>query len=49
MSVMLAEEFQDMDAKGPYSIDSSSVGLHLYVKGVDAEAQKTIQADLEVI
>ena len=37
---MLAEEFPDMDAKGPYSIGSSSVGLHLYVKGADAEAQK---------
>ena len=43
-AVMLAEEFQDMDAKGPYSTDSSPVGLHLYVKDVDATAQNSIQA-----
>ena len=48
-SVMLAEEFPDMDAKDPHSIDNSPVGLHLYVKDVDAAAHKVIQAGLKVV
>jgi hypothetical protein len=46
-SVMLAEEFPDMYAKGPLSIDSSLVGFPLCVKDVNAAAQKTIQAGSE--
>ena len=42
---MLAEEFPDMDAKGPPSIDSSLVGLPLYVKDVNAAAQKRFRQD----
>lgn len=44
---MPAEEFPDMDAKGPHSMDNSPVGLHLYVKDVDVAAQKAIQASLK--
>lgn len=46
---MLAEEFPDMNAKGPHSIGGSPVGLHLSVKDVDAAAQKSIQAGQQVI
>ena len=46
-SVMLAEEFPDMDAKDPLSIDSPTVGLHFFVKDVNAAAQKAIQARSE--
>jgi len=46
-SVMLAEEFPDMNARGPHSTDGSPVGLHLSAKDVNAAAQKAIQAGSE--
>ena len=46
-SVMLAEEFQGMNAKRPHSIEGSPVGHHSSVKDVDSKAQKAIQAGSE--
>ena len=45
---MLAEVFPDMGAISPRSVGGSPVTFHLYVKDVDAAAQKAIRAGLKV-
>ena len=47
-SVMLAEEFPDMYAKGPLSIDSSLVGLPLCVKDVRQDPRTLYPASLTI-
>ncbi|MET0679978.1 MAG: VOC family protein [Burkholderiales bacterium] len=42
--IMLADEFPDMDFRGPASLGGTSVTLHLYVKDVDASFRKAIDA-----
>jgi PhnB protein len=41
--VMLADEFPDMDFRGPASLGGTSVTLHLYVKDVDASFRKATE------
>ena len=41
--IMLADEFPDMDFRGPASLGGTSVTLHLYVKDVDASFRKATE------
>jgi PhnB protein len=43
-SIMLADEFPDMDARGPASYGGSPVSLHLYVDDVDKVARQVAAA-----
>nr|HAT8713966.1 VOC family protein [Legionella jordanis] len=40
---MLSDEFPEMDAKAPAAYGGSPVGIHLYVKDVDAVAALAVQ------
>ena len=42
--IMLADEFPDMDVKGPKSIGGSPVMLHVYVEDVDSVFNEAVQA-----
>lgn len=42
--IMLADEYPDMDFRGPASIGGTSVTLHLYVPDVDATFSKATAA-----
>jgi len=42
--IMLADEFPEMDARGPQSIGGSPVGLHVYVEDVDAVVAGAVAA-----
>jgi PhnB protein len=42
--IMLADEFPEMDAKGPPAFGGSPVSLHLYVADVDALAKRAVDA-----
>jgi PhnB protein len=42
--VMLADEFPDMNVRGPKSIGGTPVTLHLYVEDVDAVFQRAVEA-----
>jgi PhnB protein len=41
--IMLADEFPDMEFRGPASLGGTSVTLHLYVKDVDASFRKATE------
>ena len=47
--IMLADEFPDVGARSPRSIGGSPVGIHLYVEGVDALANRAIAAGAKVV
>jgi PhnB protein len=42
--VMLADEFPEMDSRGPESLGSTPVMIHLYVEDVDAVAKQATAA-----
>ena len=42
--IMLADEFPDMNVRGPESFGGSPVSLHLYVKDVDQVARQVVAA-----
>ena len=46
--IMLADEFPDMDARGPKSIGGSPVSIHLYVKDADKTFAKALKAGAKV-
>ncbi|HVM39341.1 MAG TPA: VOC family protein [Acidimicrobiia bacterium] len=47
--IMLADEFPDMDARGPRTVGGTPVGLHVYVEDVDAVVAKAEQAGATVV
>jgi PhnB protein len=46
--IMLADEFPEMDARGPKSIGGSPVSIHLYVKDADKTFAKAVKAGAKV-
>jgi PhnB protein len=42
--VMLADEFPDMDARGPKSVGGTPVTLHVYVEDADAVFDRAVEA-----
>jgi PhnB protein len=42
--IMLADEFPDMDARGPKSVGGTPVTLHVYVEEADAVFDRAIRA-----
>ena len=46
--IMLADEFPDMDARGPKSIGGSPVSIHLYVKDADKTFAKAVKAGARI-
>ena len=46
--IMLADEFPDMDARGPKSIGGSPVSIHLYVKDADKTFAKAVKAGAKI-
>jgi PhnB protein len=42
--IMLADEFPEMDARGPQALGGSPVGLMIYVEDVDASFRQAIAA-----
>ena len=42
--VMLADEFPEMDARGPITIGGTPVSLHLYVADADASVERALAA-----
>lgn len=47
--LMIADEFPEMDARGPQSIGGSPVGLLLYVEDVDAVAARAVAAGATLV
>jgi PhnB protein len=47
--IMLADEFPDMNFRSPRSWGGTPVGIHLYVKDVDAVAKKAVAAGAKLI
>jgi PhnB protein len=47
--VMLVDEFPEMGAKGPNSLQGSPVTLHLYVEDADAAMAQAVAAGAKVI
>jgi PhnB protein len=47
--IMLADEYPDMNARGPHAFGGSPVSIHLYVEDVDAVARQAIAAGATVI
>ena len=47
--VMLADEFPDMNFRGPHSIGGTPVHLHLYVNDVDAVVAQAVAAGAKVL
>jgi PhnB protein len=47
--VMLADEFPEMDFRGPHSVGGSPVHLHLYVEDVDAVVAQAVGAGAKVV
>jgi PhnB protein len=47
--VMLADEFPEMDFRGPHSVGGSPVHLHLYVEDVDAVVAQAVGAGAKVM
>jgi PhnB protein len=46
--IMLADEFPEMDARGPKSVGGSPVGIHLYVEDVDTMMKRAVDAGATV-
>jgi PhnB protein len=47
--VMLADEFPEMNFRGPYSIGGTPVNIHLYVSDVDKVVKKAVSAGAKVL
>ena len=47
--IMLADEFPEMNFRGPKSLGGSPVLIHLYVEDVDAFAARAVEAGLKVL
>jgi PhnB protein len=47
--VMLADEFPDMDFRGPQALGGSPVHLHMYVDDVDAVVARAVGAGAKVV
>jgi PhnB protein len=47
--VMLADEFPEMDFRGPLSVGGSPVHIHMYVEGVDAVVSRAVAAGAKVV
>lgn len=47
--IMLADEFPDMDIKGPTTLGGSPVNIHLYVEDVDATFERAVAAGADVL
>jgi PhnB protein len=47
--VMLADEFPDMNFRGPHSIGGTAVHLHLYVEDVDAVVGRAVGVGAKVL
>ena len=48
-TVMLADEFPDMDHKSPRAFGGSPVSIHVYVSDVDATAERAVAAGATMI
>jgi len=46
---MLADEFPEMDFRGPHSLGGSPVHLHLYVEDADATVRQATAAGARVV
>ena len=47
--VMLADEFPEMDARGPQTLGGTPVGLMIYVENVDAVFDRAVTAGAKVL
>jgi PhnB protein len=47
--IMLADEFPDMNFRGPHSIGGTPVHLHLYVSDADAVVNQAVAAGAKVL
>ncbi len=47
--IMLADEFPDMNFRSPRAFGGTPVGVHLYVKDVDAVAKKAVAAGAKLL
>jgi len=47
--IMLSEEFPDMGAPSPQTLNGTTVGIFLYVKDVDAAFQQAVDAGATVL
>lgn len=47
--IMLADEYPDMNARGPHAFGGSPVSIHLYVEDVDTVARQAIAAGATVV
>jgi PhnB protein len=47
--IMLADEFPEMNIRGPQSLGGASCGLLLYVENVDASSERAVGAGMKVI
>ncbi|HEY8217118.1 MAG TPA: VOC family protein [Acidimicrobiia bacterium] len=47
--IMLADEFPDMEIKGPGTIGGSPVNIHIYVDDVDATFDRAVAAGADVL
>ena len=46
--VMLVDEFPEMDARSPKSLNGSPVTIHLYVDNVDATVERAVKAGAKI-
>ena len=47
--IMLADEFPELDVRGPETYGGSPVTIHLYVADVDAVAERAIEAGAKLV
>ena len=47
--IMLADEFPDMEIKGPATLGGSPVNVHIYVDDVDATFERAVSAGADVL
>jgi PhnB protein len=47
--IMLADQFPDMDARGPKSLGGTPVSLHVYVEDADSVFDRAIQAGAKAL
>ena len=47
--IMLADEFPEMDARSPNAFGGSPVGIHLYIKNVDAVIEKALSKGAKLL
>jgi PhnB protein len=47
--IMLADEHPEMGARSPFSIGGSPVGIHLYIKNVDAVVERAVSLGSKIV